>query len=214
MKIFIITLSFCFLQSISSPESEVKPPEQEIKRPIESNMAIVRPNAVRVPLGRILLIRKDDQYCAVKFFDVWWTSEEPFGDRHAIYESYYQGNGSGDFSKRNVQYRKEKLSVGKPKFLWGLGHYSVKGDKDIRCGPIKLWWSSIGFVYFNRSDKDEGDYGFEHAPTKWTDILEVNVFDARLKWYRYDSKRKDMKIPIDQLWEDKERDKKDRQQNP
>jgi hypothetical protein len=28
----------------------------------------------------------------------------------------------------------------------------------------------------------------------------VNVFDERLKWYKYDPKREDKKIPIEELW--------------
>jgi len=45
------------------------------------------------------------------------------------------------------------------------------------------------------------DYGFELAPTPWTDIKDVNIKDPRIKWYKYDEKRERFFIPIDKLWE-------------
>jgi hypothetical protein len=64
-----------------------------------------------------------------------------------------------------------------------------------------LWLSNPG-VYFYGSQQTEGDYGIEFAPSKWTEISEINVFDSRLKWQRYDSKRQTMRINIDDLWSD------------
>jgi hypothetical protein len=64
-----------------------------------------------------------------------------------------------------------------------------------------------GVIYFFSLSQKDGDYGIELAPTKWTDISQVNVFDPRLKWYRYDEKRKDTFIPIDQLWENGKEEK-------
>ena len=71
----------------------------------------------------------------------------------------------------------------------------------IKCGVVKILWSYSRTVYFSESPSRGG---VELAPTKCTDILQVNAFDPRLKWYRYDGNRKDMYIPVDQLWEDGE----------
>lgn len=60
-------------------------------------------------------------------------------------------------------------------------------------------WTLV--VYYNKHDQPQGDYGIELAPTKWTDISQVDVFDPRLIWYRYDENRKDLNIPVDKLWE-------------
>ena len=109
---------------------------------------------------------------------------------------------TGDFSKSNVQFKKDKLSSPKPR---GIGRFAFSfGNKEIKCGAIQLHWSGKGWVHFYGGDQKEGDYGIELAPTKWTNISQVNVFDPRVKWYRYDAKRQDIKIPIDRLWDDKE----------
>jgi len=161
------------------------------------NDVVIAPNAVRIPLGRILLVRKDSEYCAVKLTKFWTGKTEQ--DRYAEYESYYQGDNTGDFSNKNMIFRKGKLSFPKPR---GIGRFAFSfGNRDVRCGPIKLAWYGENWVYFFSTNQKQGDYGIELAPTTWTDISRVNVFDPRVKWYRYDSKREDITIPIDKLWE-------------
>jgi hypothetical protein len=73
---------------------------------------------------------------------------------------------------------------------------------------LKLQWAGRGSVFFYAEGQEQGDHGIELAPTIWTDISEVDVFDPRIKWYRYDEQRKRMNISIDQLWESKESDKR------
>jgi hypothetical protein len=165
-----------------------------------SEYVIVSPNAIIMPLGKILLIRKDSDYGAIKFIKFWTGKAE--NDRYATYESYYQGDKTGDFSNKNAEFTKEELHSPNPSFSL-FGHPIAFGIRDdIRCGPIRLWWFGGGTVCFWEGGQRQGDYGIELAPTKWTDISQVNVSDRRLKWYRYDEKRKDTKIPVDQLWED------------
>ncbi len=170
---------------------------QDIKQP-GPNDFLIAPNAVIMPLERIVLVRKESDYCAIKFTRLW--TGKTADDRYAEYESYYQDDKSGNFSKKNVQFRKDELD--RPKPIWSIfGHPIFTGNRNIRCGPIRLWWAGIGSVYFYSLGQEEGDYGIELAPTPWTSISEVNVFDSRVKWYRFDEKRKDIIIPIDQLWE-------------
>jgi len=159
----------------------------------------IRPNAIIVPLGTIVVIRKGSEYGAVKFTEYWTGATRD--DQYGRYESYYQGDNSGDFSKANVRVTKGDLSMLKP--IGWAGLHCAPGNPDFRCGPIKLGWSGTRYssaVYFFSWGQDQGDYGIELAPTKWTDISEVNVFDLRLKWYRYDENRKTISIPIDELW--------------
>ena len=167
---------------------------------LESNEVRIAPTAVIMPLQRFVLVRKDSDYCAIKFTRFWTGRTND--DLYAQYESYYQGDKSGDFSRGNVQIRKDELYYPKP--TWSLFGHPVfsGGNKEIRCGPISLWWTGRGVVCFYKNPKSQGDYGIELAPTKWTVISEVNVFDLRVKWYRYDVKRKSENIPIDQLWGD------------
>lgn len=168
--------------------------------PPGTNEVHIAPNGISVPLGRILLVRKGMEYGALIITEAWIENREE--DKYARYESYYQGDKTGDFSNKNVQVRKGKLS--RPKGIWvGGGHwFSFRLRPEIRCGRIKLLWFYKTFVCFFGYGQAQGDYGIELAPTKWTDISEVNVFDPRLKWYRYDEERPRTRILIDQLWED------------
>jgi hypothetical protein len=149
---------------------------------------------------RIILVRNGSEYCTVKFTEAWTgeTKEHWYGR----YAAYYQGGGTGDFSRKNTEFGKRKLSRGPP-WAWG-GLHSARGNPFVRCGPIRLIWSIRSTLYFSESP---GRPGVELAPTKCTEISQVNVFDSRLRWYRYDENRKDVYIPIDQLWEEIE-DKK------
>ncbi|NJD69713.1 MAG: hypothetical protein C3F12_11105 [Candidatus Methylomirabilota bacterium] len=172
----------------------------------KADEVLIAPNSIGMPLGTILLIRESGNYGAVKFTKC-WTGKTDY-DQHAEYESYYQGDKTGDFGKSNVKHRKEEVYYKKPSFSI-FGHPISIGDKrDIRCGPIELWWSGlkcVTTVYFNRHDQKQGDYyGIELAPTPWTDISQVNVFDPRIRWYKYDENRKDVSILVDRLWDDKE----------
>lgn len=156
-------------------------------------------SAIVMPLGKILLVRRDSDYCAIKFMKFWAGKTEK--DLYARYESYCQDDKTGDFSKLNVRVRKAELSFPKPR---GIGRLAFSfGNKEIDCGPVRLFWSGQGAVHFYSEGQKQADYGIELAPTKWTDILQVNVVDPRLKWYRYDENRKRMNIPADRLWDDK-----------
>jgi len=167
------------------------------------NEVAITGNAFAMPLGRIVLVRKDSQYGAIKFTET-WQGETDF-DSFTKYESYYQGDGSGDFSKENVLFGKDLLAERRsiPFFPLSPRTFSYKAGPEntqIKCGPIKLAWSGWCTVYFNERTWKSGDHGIELAPTKWTDITQVNVFDPRVKWYRYDEKQKNTFIPIDELW--------------
>lgn len=173
------------------------PSNQDI-RPLRPDDVGISPNALRVPEKYILLVRKNAEYCAIRFAE-FWTGETK-EDEYAKYESYYQGDKTGNLTNQNVKIKQGELS--RPR-LRGIGRLSFSfGNTDIQCGSIELFWSGKGWVYFFNSNQKQGDYGIELAPTKWTDISQVNVFDPRLKWYRYDSNRQRDKFPIGELWDD------------
>jgi len=120
---------------------------------------------------------------------------------YATYESHYQGDGTEDFTSKNAKSSEQELHSPKPSFSL-FGHPFAFGIREeVKCGPIKLWWVGAGTVCFFGRSQRQGDYGIEFAPTKWTDLSQVNVSDPRLKWYRYDASRKDIEIPVNQLWE-------------
>jgi hypothetical protein len=190
-------------------------------KPIDNEVAIYF-SGVEIPLNRIMLIRKNAEYGAVKFIKTWTELDEEvlkkyanymnhgadmadhYRDistkKYATYESYYQGKVTGNFSESNVKMMRETAS-------WLPLRGPVRpfiyqpGNARVQCGPFKLVWQYKTCVSFIPSGKYMGDYGFELAPTPWTGIKEVNIKDPRIKWYKYDEKRERVFIPIDKLWE-------------
>jgi hypothetical protein len=155
-------------------------------------------NGISIPIGFILAVRRNSEHCAVKFTD-YWTGESEM-EQYAKYESYYQNDKTGNLLNNNAQHTIAELS--RPK-SYGIGRLSFNfGNKDIQCGPIRLFWTGRNWVYFHKEGQAQGDYGIELAPTPWTAISQVDVSDRRLKWYRYDEGRTRIKIPIDRLWAD------------
>jgi hypothetical protein len=195
MKKLVPVLIFCFLMVPAGAEAfyygDVGPPGL--------NEVHIGKTAIVMPLGKILLVRRGSDYCAIKFLKFWTGITEQ--DVYATCESYYQGDKSGDFSKKDLKITKDKLSFPKPR---GIGRLAFSfGNRNIHCGPLKLEWAGRGSVFFYAEDQKEGDYRVELAPTHWTDISQINVFDSRLKWYTYDEKRPRVNIPVDRLFEDK-----------
>jgi hypothetical protein len=207
----ILMLSVLACMPSIAEETRSSPDQAASSLPIEQVAEVeIAPNGVAVPLGRIILVRRDSEYCAVKFTKFWLEGEK---NEYSNYESYYQGDKSGDFSNKNAEFRKGTVSWLAPIFgCWFPIHFAPSlSERNFRCGPIKLGWtgsSQVSYVYFfSFESKRQDDYGFEIAPTKWKDISEVNVWDHRLKWYRYDRYRRDKRFPIDELWEDREEKK-------
>jgi hypothetical protein len=155
----------------------------------------IGPHYIEMPIGKVFLIRKEKVYGAVKILN--YQTSRGGRSHYASYECWYQNDGTGDFLNKNAKFTLDKASS----TLYGIGRFSFNfGNEEIRCGVFKLWWWEKGMVYFFGRGEKFGDYGIELAPTKWTDIREVNVFDSRLKWYKYDKNRPRSDIPVDELW--------------
>jgi hypothetical protein len=169
----------------------------------------VAPNAIRVQIDTILLARWSQKYCAIKFT----VSSTPLNrtesrelalrsmgtrrESNANYQSYYQPDGSGDFSGNGVIFNEAVLAQGP----WGIGRLQwLVTTTDMKCGPLKLTWTGRDGVHFPRPNEGDGKANCELAPTAWTAISQVNVFDPRLKWYHYDEARQRVKVPISGLW--------------
>lgn len=160
--------------------------------------AIIGAAGVSIPVGRFLLVRKGKDICAIRFTDFARGAGRLMAF-HTEYDWYYQGDGSFDFTKPNVESGHRQLSQ---KATW-LPHpfeWSLFDVRAVQCGPFRLGWGYPTSVGFSTSNKKEDDVGNEFAPTKWKDVSEVNVKEPRFKWYRYDEMRQAIYIPIDQLW--------------
>lgn len=171
------------------------------RRAIRADEVYITAHYILTPAGRIILARKGTEYCAIKYHDFWTKNEGK--ELYASYESYYQGDSSGDFSKKNVEYRKDTVSYLGPSKFYGLWH-SERGRLNVKCGPIQLLWTgggNHGGVEFSGAGMGV-DYKFtiELAPTPWTDISEVNVHDPRIWWYKYNARRWNLYIPLNELW--------------
>ncbi|MFZ3090663.1 MAG: hypothetical protein WA240_08585 [Nitrospirota bacterium] len=174
------------------------------ERPVMN--VVIDKNAIKIPVGTILIARKGDEYCAVKLLtavEVEAPDEaKKKGAWKANYQSYYQNDKSGSFINQNAKVDKGELVLRQPV---GIGHLTSmsRSNTTIFCGTvfggnIKLKWSGLegaGWIYF-----DERGRTIALAPTKWADITEVNFLDPMLKWYQYDEKRKKIEIPLEKLW--------------
>ena len=153
----------------------------------KANEVHIGRTAVVMPLETILLVRRGNNMCAVKFTKFWTGKTDE--DLYAEYESVgLTGNGKPI---------REELSFPKPR---GIGRLAFSfGNKEIKCGPFKLFWSGKGAVHFHAEGQKQGDYGIELAPTSWSNISDVKIADPCLKWYRYDENRRRQNIPVDKL---------------
>lgn len=180
---------------------------------------------IEQPLGRILLIRKDSRYCAVKFTKNWTEideeekeklardislggisaelAEKQYTKKFTTYEIYHNFD---EISKKRNNIKPEGEHIASWLPMKGLFRPFIyqPGDSYIICDSFKLTWSYKNKVCFHPPNKTRGEFGFELAPTPWSDISQVNISDPRIKWYRYDDKRQRVNIPIDKLWPEAE----------
>ena len=163
--------------------------------PIGPEDVRIGPHYIEMPLNRIFLIRNGELYGAVKLTRFWTGKNKK--DEHASYRCWYQDDRTGYFSNKSIKFEDKETSIK----LFGIGRFSFNiGNEEIRCGIFRLLWWGKGMIYFFKQGQEFRDYGVELAPTKWTDINEVNVFDPRLRWFKYDKNRPRTDIPIDKLW--------------
>jgi len=140
---------------------------EEMKK--DKDTFIVADNAISIPANRFILIKRGKEYWALKFTEI--------KEKSSKYIWYYQGDGSGDFLKKNAKKGKGKASD----IFWSLiGRIAFQfGKTYIKCKNIILNWSPKTCIYFTNTSGY--DIGISMAPTKWRDIKEVNVFDKKIK---------------------------------
>lgn len=159
---------------------------------------------VTAPIGRLLLAKKGNHMCAIRFTKFQRghdTSEATvFHSRdetlYANYQWFCQVDGSGDLKKRNITTGSGKL-IRKP--LKGVGRLAFQtGNETIKCGPFRLFWSFPTFVSFSYTPRCSNS-GIRLSPTKWVSIEEINTSLSTLKWYHCDEQRKTIYVPIEEL---------------
>ncbi len=158
---------------------------------------VVSANGVRMPLNRILLVRKDGRIGAVKFVADGFRVSRRF--LYADYEEYLRKDETGGFAAANVVRRKRTA------YALFIASPIILGNFAVECGPAKLFWTGGRNVRFFKGNGDEGGAGIELAPTPWTDISQVDLSDPRIGWYRHQPGRKRVTTPVDALWSRQER---------
>ena len=168
------------------------------------NDVLIADTAIIMPVNKIVLARKDNQYCAIKITDKSYRIgryNKHHTAEYAHYVSYYQGDGTGVFAKGDVQVTKGELSN---IYFPVIGRFALKfGDDWIKCGPMKVSWNQGGVINFSADNNYEAIMNsVELTPTPWSDISMVNVYDPRIRWYKYGAVHKDIQIPVDELWKE------------
>lgn len=163
--------------------------------------AKIGPNSAAAPIGRFLLIRDGSKYCAVRFTFPRKSEEAP-GEMfqapgrsyYAEYQTYFQGDGSGDLRKSNVE-RKQGTVSGLPYGYWPLPRLAYeRGNGAIRCGSERYRWFYPSGVQMTKGEE------LEFAPTRWADIHNVDVHAPNLIWYGRDKTIiEDIYIPLEEL---------------
>lgn len=172
---------------VMATDAESAPEDKSAVLIPTENKFVIAGNAVGMPAGRILLMRKTGQHCAVKLTEI---KANKRGGWDMQYESYSSGRPE---ALKGQAYTRE------PK---GIGHLltlSSTGKDYLRCEPLTLqvsgssygWW-----VYFYERDTDQ-DKAVELAPTKWTEASQINFTDRSVAWYAFDDKRKRRDVRIE-----------------
>lgn len=161
--------------------------------------------AVGAPIGRLLLMRKGSELCAIRFTEYHRggdgkpTTMFHAGDEtlYAEYDWFELGNSAALGQKENAASGHEKL-VRKP--IVGFGHLRIKrGEFYVKCGSLSAEW-----VYPNEVSLIEPygvgpSNGIDLAPTQWCEIQQVDRNAPSLVWYKYDDNRRELYLPLGQL---------------
>jgi hypothetical protein len=156
--------------------------------------------------GRLLLVRGGTDLCAIRFaewhrgrnagsFWIFWSGDE---DTFAEYEWFYQADGTGDFSKSNVQSGRGKAIF---RGLTGTGHDAAQYSSPyVDCGSFRLPWVYPNRVHFTRTDWTGEKHPVELAPTGWRELSEIDLASAKLRWYGFDLQRHERNgLPAEEL---------------
>ena len=149
-------------------------------------------------MGRIVLMRRGSDFCAIRFTGFRRDDNEPEGlfyvpgpSLYAEYDWYDLAASSAGSGHRKVS---RTPGWGIPFFFpLGTGTYYVK------CGSMEPWWGYPTAVLFHETNEVTRDFGIELAPTGWRDVSEIDLAHPALRWYRVNEKRKPYLLPLDAL---------------
>ena len=150
----------------------------------QPDVPVIEKTAIQMPVDKFFYVRRDNEFAAIKIIRLTWN-------KGAIYECYYQGDGTGNFKSKSVVYKTGKVYENYtevPIAPSGVFLKDKDGKLNIECGQFKIEWSSQNWIYFKGYSIDQSL--FEIAPTMISDIAQVNVKDENLKWFTRDKLNK------------------------
>jgi hypothetical protein len=152
---------------------------------------------IAMPVGKILLIKKNDIKITLKFLI---NGEEKKG----TFSKFEYDLSSRPQRVSGVIWMRAP-STGFFANVKGLFvHDSFQYADKLQFDGIKLFAHPAGLdhssVYFWTSP-NEPDVAVRMAPTPWTSFGQVNWDDPNVVWFVYDEKREWRVIPIDKIWD-------------
>lgn len=129
-------------------------------------------NAIQVQRGDFFLIKKGNDYAAVKL-----TQKISKGDGGYKYVWYWQNDGSGSFVNKNATKGKGEIFE---KYLRTQKSSAVKdngGILYIKCKNIKVQWSLSRWIYFHSRNGN-----VEIALVNEKKIEDIDYLDKNIKW--------------------------------
>ena len=184
LSIFLL-LCITYLVWLEVGSSEIDKSKTSIRRLQEGTDYEIFQTGMRVPLNRVVLIRKGQEIGAFKL-----TYCE---EKRAQYEWYYP-----------LQHGLDKVNNGKGalrnRFVSFIGRLAFQlGNTQIKCGPLKIDWNGYNVVSFFGTEEERQNCSVELAPTNKEKIEEINLSDPNLKWYRWTEEKRKIKIPLNEL---------------
>lgn len=151
----------------------------------------IRFRSIDVPVGRIVLFRVRDEFCALRIR----------GYGAAVIDSSDVKNADYDLLRApagQLALNEKGRATGRFEFKGyvGLGHWVwERGNTVLKCGGQRIGWS-----YPNKFEL-VGDANISVAPTAWTSFSDVILNDPTLQWFEEDKsqKRGELKLPVESL---------------
>ena len=161
-----------------------------------SSHAFVSFDRVGAPFGRIVLMRRKGDICAVRFTE-FHRKDLPSGFLTDGGPSFYAEYDWYQLRSQGVESGHREVSE-KPGRGFSVTMAFTRGSPIIKCGSFAPLWLYPQSVRFFEGD-ERRDYEIELAPTNWREPADIDLAHPDLRWYRYDEKRQPILIPWEQL---------------
>lgn len=154
--------------------------------PVDEPVYSGRSNAIQMPYKRIVLVRSEDGYGAIRLLRA--ASVGGLGNG-VKYEAWYQPDGSADFMNEQVEYASGYAYEHYERDQIGVDSYAVTdvgSELNVKAGPLWVEWSHSNHLYPRPSRAPGGEQPPVHevqiAATPWHDVEQVDLERVDLRW--------------------------------